>query len=181
MICRAICLKYGAVDVDAVVVQIAKHQVDSWQLDLKSSTQVLLKPVSIDAPNPDVVWELDGRVFADDAETVVDKATSLHLVCDLRDAQRRLQFVVRRQIKHVVLCETWNVQRLILVGVQCHSIQTYLRLTHTATVKITTRCYAQKYVFMIKFLLHEFVTLYAMYIIEFSTQCWLIHFYVYHC
>ena len=75
-------------------------------------------------------------MLADDAETIVDEVACLHLVCYLRNTQWCLQLFIGRQIKNVVLGETWNVQCLVLVGVECHSIQTYLRLTHNATVML---------------------------------------------
>jgi len=70
-------LKDGAVDVDAVIVQVREHQVDSWQVDLKPSSQVPLKPVPIDPPDPDVVGELHRCVLADDSKTVADEVVGL--------------------------------------------------------------------------------------------------------
>lgn len=115
-------LKYGVVNVDAVIIQITEHQVDSWQFHLESSTLVPLKQIAIDTPDPHVVREFDSCVFANNTETIVDKVASFHLVHYLRDTQWCLQLFKRWQIQNVVLCETWNVQCLILVGVQCHSV-----------------------------------------------------------
>jgi len=67
-------------------------------------------------------------VLGDDSEAVVDEIARLHFIRYFRDTQRTLEFFVRRQIENVIFGKAWNIERLVLVGVQCYSIQTYLKL-----------------------------------------------------
>ena len=106
---RRVPLERRVVHVDAVVVQIALHQVHLRQRDPQPAA-VPLEPTAGQPPQPDVVGELGAVVLDHQPVAVAQERARLDLERHLGDADPPLELGERRRVKVVVLADARHVQ-----------------------------------------------------------------------